>query len=430
MIPTLIGFAALFAMLFAGVPLAFALGIVGYAGFALLVGVNPAGAMSAQIAWDTVASYSLSVLPLFVLMGNVVNHSGLSRELYAASNAMVGHRRGGLAMATVLASGGFAAVSGSSLATAATMTTIALPSMRRYKYSEALSSGSIAAGGTLGILIPPSVLMVVYGTMTQTNIGKLFIAGIVPGIIGVLLYMAAVAAVVWRNPAAGPAGPRLSWSERLAALRSVWAVAALFLLVIGGIYVGVFTATEAAGIGAAGALVIAALRGTLSVGALVDILGDTIRTTAMLMAILIGALIFSNFVNVAGLPSQIVSAVNAAGLSPMGVMLLIILVYLIMGCVFDSVAMVLLTVPLFFPLAMSLGFDAVWFGILIVVLVEISLITPPIGMNLFVIRAKARDIPMTTIYRGILPFVAVDILRLLLILLIPAIVLFLPDRMG
>lgn len=425
-----IAFIALFALLFAGLPLTFALGVIGFVGFAVIIGINPAGAMTAQIAWDTVTSYSLSVLPLFVLMGKLVNHAGLSRELYAASNAMVGHRRGGLAMATVIACGGFAAVSGSSLATAATMSSIALPSMRRYGYSDGLSVGSIAAGGTLGILIPPSVIMVIYGSMTETSIGKLFIAGVIPGLLGVLFYTLAVSFTAWRNPAAGPAGPRLTWGERLHAIGQVWATLALFLLVIGGIYLGVFTPTEAAGIGAAGAFVIALLRGTLTVASLIGILAATARTTAMLMSVLVGALIFSNFVNVAGVPSAVVGLINGLGLSPTGVILALIVFYLILGCVFDSLAMILLTIPVFFPLITGLGFDPIWFGILIVMVVEISLITPPIGMNIFVIRSVARDIPVTTIYRGIVPFVIVDIIRLAIIVFLPAVVLFLPSQMA
>jgi len=425
-----VAFIALFALLFAGLPLTFALGVIGFVGFAYIIGLNPAGAMTAQIAWDTVTSYSLSVLPLFVLMGNLVNHAGLSRELYAASNAMVGHRRGGLAMATVIACGGFAAVSGSSLATAATMSSIALPSMRRYGYSDGLSTGAVAAGGTLGILIPPSVIMVIYGSMTETSIGKLFVAGVIPGLLGILLYTLAVTFTAWRNPKAGPAGPRLPWNERLKAVRQVWATLALFILVIGGIYLGVFTPTEAAGIGAAGAFVIALLRGTLTIPSLIGILAATARTTAMLMAVLIGALVFSNFVNVAGVPSTVVNFINGLGLTPTGVILTLIVFYLILGCVFDSLAMILLTIPVFFPLVIGLGFDPIWFGILIVMVVEISLITPPIGMNIFVIRSVARDIPVTTIYRGIVPFVVVDILRLAIIVLLPAVVLFLPNQMS
>lgn len=430
MTAALLSFVALFALLFFGVPLAFALGVVGLVAFALAIGVNAASAMVAQVAWDTLSSYSLSVLPLFILMGNLVNHSGLSRELYDASNAFVGHRRGGLAMATIMASGGFAAVCGSSIATAATISTVAMPSMRRYGYSPALSAGSIAAGGTLGILIPPSVIMVIYGSMTETSIGHLFIAGIVPGILGVLLYMAAVAMFTAVNPAAGPAGPRMPWGERFKALRQVWMVLTLFVIVIGGIYLGVFTPTEAAGIGAFGAFVVALLRRSMSFRDFTRILFDSARTSAVLMAVLVGALIFSNFINITGAPEIIVNALQAADMPALAVMAFILIFYLILGCVFDALAMILLTVPIFFPLVMALGFDPVWFGIVVVVVVEMSLITPPIGMNLFVIHSVARDIPMTAIYRGILPFILVDVVRLAILVLFPALVLFLPRQMG
>jgi C4-dicarboxylate transporter DctM subunit len=427
---TLIAFAILFAILFFGVPLAFALGLIGLVGFSLLMGANAAAAMSAQIAWDTLTSYSLSVLPLFILMGNLVNHSGLSRNLYDASNAFIGHRRGGLAMATILASGGFAAVCGSSIATAATISTVALPSMRRYGYSPALSTGSIAAGGTLGILIPPSVIMIIYGSMTETSIGHLFIAGIVPGVLAVLLYMAAVRATTMLDPAAGPAGPRLAWVDRFRALRDVWMVLLLFLIVIGGIYLGVFTPTEAAGIGAAGAFIAALLRRTLTFAGFVRILFDSARTSAALMAVLVGALIFSNYINITGAPETVVEWLKSFNFPPLGVMVLILIFYLFLGCVFDALAMILLTVPIFFPLVMALGYDPVWFGIIVVVVVELGLITPPIGMNLFVIQSVARDIPMTTIYRGILPFIVVDIIRLAILVLFPWIILFLPQQMG
>jgi C4-dicarboxylate transporter, DctM subunit len=430
MTAALLSFVALFALLFFGVPLAFALGAVGLVAFSLAIGANAAAAMAAQVTWDTLTSYTLSVLPLFVLMGNFVNHSGLSRELYGASNAFVGHRRGGLAMATILASGGFAAVCGSSIATAATISTVALPSMRRFGYSPALSAGSIAAGGTLGILIPPSVIMVIYGSMTETSIGHLFIGGIIPGVLAVLLYIAAVRVFTMVNPDAGPAGPRATWPERFQALRNVRMVVTLFLVVIGGIYLGVFTPTEAAGIGAAGAFIAALLRRTLTLRELTRILFDSARTSAALMAVLVGALIFSNFINITGAPELIVNALKAVEVPPLAVMALILAFYLVLGCVFDALAMILLTVPIFFPLVMALGFDPVWFGIIVVVVVELSLITPPIGMNLFVIHSVARDIPMTTIYRGILPFILVDIIRLALLVLFPALILFLPKQMG
>jgi tripartite ATP-independent transporter DctM subunit len=436
MIDALIGFAVLFALLFFGVPIAFGLGVVGFVGFWSVVGLGPTGAMAANIAWDTLTNYGLSVLPLFILMGNLVNQAGLSRELYEASYAFVGHRRGGLAMATIMACGGFSAVSGSSLATAATMSTIALPPMRRFGYSEALATGSVAAGGTLGILIPPSVILVIYGSLTETDIGALFIAGILPGLLGVVLYLISVMVVTRIDPKAGPAGERVDWPARWRALSRVWGVLVLFMVVIGGIYLGVFTPTEAAGIGATGAFLFALGRRTLSFRKLFAILMDTARTSALLMFVLVGALIFSNFINITGLPFHIVDAVEAAALDPLTVVFLLLLVYLILGCVFDSLAMILLTVPVFFPLVTGLDLDlfgedaAIWFGILVVVAVEISLITPPIGMNIFVIRTVLRDVPVTTIFRGVVPFIAVDLIRLALIVFVPWIALVLPHQMG
>jgi tripartite ATP-independent transporter DctM subunit len=272
--------------------------------------------------------------------------------------------------------------------------------------------------------------MVIYGTMTETSIGQLFIAGIVPGLLGVLFYMAAVTFVVWRDPDAGPAADPMSWAERIAAIRKVATILGLFLLVMGGIYLGIFTATEAAGIGAAGALVISLARGTLTVSSLLAILASTARTTAMLMAVLVGALIFGNFITVAGIPSTVVGAINALGLSPLGVIFSLIVFYIVLGSVFDELAMILLTIPVFFPLVMDLGFDPIWFGIVIVMVVEIGLICPPIGMNLFVIKTAARTVPMTTIFRGITPFVVADFLRLALIVVLPWLVLFLPHQMA
>ncbi len=425
----LVGFGALFALLFAGVPIAWGMALVGAAGFAALTGIGPALAMVGQIAYETSMNYGLSVLPLFILMGNLITRSRLSDELYRASNAFVGHYRGGQAMATVLACGGFAAVSGSSIATAATMAKVAMPPMRRLGYSDRLAAGAIAAGGTLGILIPPSVIMVIYGIMTRTDIGKLFVAGILPGLIGVLCYVGAVAWTTWRDPSAGPPAARVPWPRRWSALAGVRGVLALFLLVVGGIYLGWFTPTEAAGIGAAGALAFAVARRTLTVAGLADVLLETAKTTAMMFAVLIGALLFSNFVNVAGLPQAMTDFVLGQGLPPLGVIALILSVYLVLGCVLESLSMVLLTVPVFFPIVQQLGFDPVWFGILVVMVIEISLITPPIGLNVFVLRTVLPDVPTIDVFRGVAPFIVVDALRLALVTLVPSIALVLPSMM-
>ncbi|MBV1787351.1 TRAP transporter large permease [Marinobacterium sp. D7] len=421
------------------IPLAFAMALVGVVGFAWLSGLtfdnlttfrwHGALAMASSRVISTAQEYSLSVIPLFILMGNLVTRSGLSHELYRASHAFLGHFRGGLSMATVVACGGFSAICGSSLATAATMAKVAMPPMRKYGYDDSLASASIAAGGTLGILIPPSVILVIYGLLTESSIRELFAAGFIPGMLGILLYLAAVRYIVWRNPEKGPAGERTSWPERLQALKQVRGILGLFILVMGGIYLGVFTPTEAAGIGAGGAFVIALMRRTLNPRVLFELVSDTGRTTAMLFSVVIGALIFSNFITRAGLPEDLLALVTGLGVSPMAVILVILLIYVLLGMVFESLSMLLLTVPVFFPLVQSLGFDPVWFGIVVVVVTEISLITPPVGMNVFVLSAVLPDVKTGTIFRGITPFWCADILRLALITSISWISLVLPQML-
>jgi len=426
---TLIGFLLVFLLLFLGAPIAFGMAGVGLLGFAYFTGWSPALSMLGQIAYETTISDDLSVLPLFILMGSLINRAGLGRELYDCAYAFLGHRRGGLAMATVTACGGFGAVCGSSMATAATMAKVAMPAMRRYGYADSLAAGSIASGGTLGILIPPSVIMVVYGIMTSTDIGKLFIAGIIPGIIGIFFYVLAVATATAIDPALGPPGGRSTWKQRLQALGKIWGVLLLFLVVMGGLYVGAFTPTEAAGIGSGGAFLFALGRGGLTIVTLFETLLETARTSAMMFVLLIGALIFSNFINVAGLPDQLSAWVMAFGTAPIVVLLCIIAVYLVLGCLLESMSMILLTIPIFFPIVKSLGFDAIWFGIIIVVVVEISLITPPIGLNVFVLKATLPDVPMATIFRGVGLFIVADIFRLALFIFVPSIILFLPSLM-
>ena len=435
---SLIGFAILLVLILVRVPIAFAMGLVGMVGFGLMISWSGALAMVATVTYETGLAYGLSVVPLFILMGNFVTRAGLSDELYGAANAFLGHRRGGLAMATVVACGGFGAVCGSSLATAATMARVAMPSMRRYGYSDSLATGSIAAGGTLGILIPPSIILVIYGIMTESDIGQLFMAGILPGILGVVLYMAAVQATIWINPESGPPGERLNWSERMRALGGVWGVLLLFILVMGGIYGGIFTPTEAAGIGAAGAFFFALARGKLNVRIVYEILLQSIKTTSMIFSVLIGALMFSNFINIADLPGALTSWVHAAELSPYMVIMFIILVYVLLGCVLESLSMILLTVPVFYPLIMGLDFGPsippemllIWFGIVVVVVTEISLITPPVGLNVFVLRGVLPDVSTGTIFKGVTPFWLADIVRLLLLIFLPAISLFLPGLMA
>jgi C4-dicarboxylate transporter, DctM subunit len=381
------------------------------------------------VVFETGFAYVLSVVPLFVLMGNFVARAGMAQDLFNAANAFVGHRRGGLAMASIIASGGFGSICGSSIATAATMTRVAYPQMRKFGYSDTLATGAIASGGTLGILIPPSTILVIYGIITETNIGKLFIAGILPGVLAIALLCLAVILVTWRDPSAGPPAERQNWRQRLIAVRNVWGVALLFLLVIGGIYGGVFTATEGAGVGAAGAFFFALFKGTLQPKLLVEILIESARTTAMLFTILIAAMIFTNFINFTSMPADLRDFVVQFSPNPIMVVVMMMGIYILLGMVMEELAIVLLTIPVFFPIITALGFDPVWFGILIVTIVEIGLISPPVGLNLFVINALLPGVKLTSIYRGVWPFVAADIVRLGILIAFPIIALWLPSFM-
>ncbi len=430
MIASLIIFAAMLALIFMRLPIAFAMILVGFVGFGMLIGWMPAFKLVGQVAYDTGLNYELSVLPLFILMGHFVSKAGFSDELYAASNAFLRHRKGGLAMATVVAAGGFSAISGSSLATAATMSKVAMGPMKKYGYSDSLAGASVAAGGTLGAMIPPSVIMVIYGLATETNIGKLFIAGIIPGLIGVLGYVAAVRLTVARRPEYGPTADRALWRERLVALRGVWGIVALFGLIMGGIYGGVFTTTEAAGLGAGGAFLLVVVRRRLTIKLLLEVLVETSRNTAALFFVLIGAMLISHVVNIAGLPATLTSIILDTAISPTVVIIVIILIYIVLGCVLESISMVLLTVPVFFPIVTSLGYDPIWFGVLVVMVVEIGMITPPVGMNVFVLASVQPDIKAGTVFGGLIPFVAADFVRLALLVAFPVLALFLPSLMG
>ncbi|MEQ5778518.1 TRAP transporter large permease [Thalassospira sp. NFXS8] len=424
------GFIALFALLLLRVPIGFALGLIGTLGFGWIVGMAPALKSVGSVASDTVMNYDFAVIPLFILMGNLVTRSGISDDLYETSYRWFGGMRGGLALATIVSCGGFSAVCGSSLATAATMSRVAVPPMRTYKYADSLAAGSVAAGGTLGILIPPSIALVLYGIMTQSDIGALFAAGVLPGLLGIALYMVAVSVWVRINPKIGPAGKPSSFVEKLLSLRRVIGILALFVLVMGGLYAGFFTPTEAAGIGSAGALFIALLRRRLTVRNLLDTLFDAARTSVALLTILIGALLFANFVNVARLPQDLGAWITSMDLAPMTVIFAIVGIYIVLGCFLESMSMMLLTVPIFYPIVSALGFDLIWFGIIVIVVIEISMITPPVGMNIFVLRSVLPDIPTVTIFRGVLPFVAADIVRVGILIAFPIISLWLPYLMG
>ena len=429
MMPALIGFTVMLLLAFGRVPIALAMGLTGFAGLAILKGINPAMGSVAATLWESGFQITLSVIPLFILMGNFVTKAGMARELYRAAHTFVGHLRGGLAMATVMACAGFGAICGSSIATAATMTKVAYPSMKEVGYSDELATGAIAAGGTLGILIPPSTIMVIYGIMTETNIGKLFAAGVLPGVVAVILLCLAVQYITWRDPSAGPRDKRATWRERYVAVRGIWGVVVLFAVVMGGIYGGLFTATEGAGVGASGAFVFALVRRTLTWQILHEVLVESARTTAMLFLILIGALIFANFINFTSMPNDLRDFVAQYRISPITVMIAICVIYVVLGTAMEELSMILLTVPIFFPLVVGLGFDPVWFGIIIVVVVEIGLISPPVGMNMFVVRSLLPKVSTATIFRGVTPFVFADVIRLAILVAFPAISLWLPQAL-
>ena len=473
MTEALLGLLAMMVLAFVRIPIALSMGIVGIVGYAYMRDWSwgSAFATAQTKIYETGRNYTLSVVPLFILMGNFVTRAGMSQELFRTAYAFIGHLRGGLAMATIVGCAGFGAICGSSIATAATFAKVAYPSMKKFGYADYLSTGSIAAGGTLGILIPPSTIMVIYGIMTETNIGKLFAAGVLPGILATVLLCLAVQYVTWRDPKAGPPGERTSWRERWStiaglqwfaavgvaiwlAVRLGWiasdnaavigafvvfvlslhykgvsSVIALFTLVMGGIYGGVFTAVEGAGVGAFGAMVFAIARRALGWRGLYEALLESARTTSMLFMILIGALMFAEFVNITTMPADLKSFVSRFEVNPLMVVAAIMVIYVILGTAMEELSMILLTVPLFFPLIVHMGLDPVWFGILIVVVVEIGLISPPVGMNLFVLSTLLPQVPTRTVFRGVMQFVLVDCVRLAILTAFPIISTFLPSLM-
>jgi C4-dicarboxylate transporter DctM subunit len=424
-----VGFAALLALILVRVPIAVAMAVVGVAGTAWLSGWSAALATLRQGPFERATSYTLVVIPLFVLMGYLAASSGISQNLFRAANVWLGHWRGGLAMATVGACAGFAAICGSSVATGATMCSVALPEMRRYRYADSLSTGSIAAGGTLGILIPPSIIFVIYGIMTEQSIGKLLLAGIIPGLVLTVLFIVAIAVVTAVNPALGAPGPRSSWGERLRAVVDVWQVLVLFLIVIGGIYLGLATPAESAAFGAVGAFLFGLAKRQLGWRALRGALLATVHTTSMVFFIVIGADLFGYFMTLSQMPMRLAGWLAGLHVAPVVVLWTIILTYILLGALMDELAMILLTVPIFFPVVTAIGYDPIWFGVIIVVVVQIGLIAPPIGLNVFVIGGMARDVPLATIYRGIMPFLAMQIVLLVLLTLWPRMALLLPNTM-
>ena len=424
-----IGFVALFALMLLRVPVGMAMGLVGVCGSSYIAGSGPALKLIGQTSMRTVTDYTFGVIPMFMLMGAFVSVSGVSRELFRAANAFIGQLRGGLGMATVIACGGFAAICGSSVATAATFSSVAYPEMRRFGYPQSFSTGVIAAGGTLGAMLPPSTVLAVYAILTQQDIGKLFMAGIIPGLLAMAMYVLTIFIIVKVKPDWWPRGPATSWSERFAGLKDVWAPLLLFVFVIGGLYGGFFTPTEAGGVGATGAFLLGVLRGKLDRAGILEALLSATRTAAAVFTVLIGALIFGYFLTMTQTPQKLTGFLTELGLGPYGVLALIMVMYLILGCLMDAMAMIILTVPIIFPVIVQLGFDPIWFGIIIVMTVELGLIHPPVGMNVFVIKSVVHDVSFMTIFKGVIPFVLTDLLRLLILIAFPMIALWLPGQM-
>lgn len=423
----IIGFVATLVLIAFGVPIAVAMGVVGVIGFGAINGFSGVGFVLGSGVFEAIFPYTLSVIPLFLLMGIVASRSGLSTDLFGAANAVVGRLRGGLAIATVVACAGFGAICGSSMATVATMGRVALPEMRAAGYDDRLSTASIAAAGTLGVLIPPSILLVIYGLLTEQSIGKLFSAAILPGALSTVLYALAVVVQVRLNPKL--AGPLSTRAQRLSAgsERRAFPVVMLFVVVIGGIQIGIFSPTEAAAVGAGGAILIAVLRRALNIPVIGMIARETVEMTGVIFFIMIGAALFNVFLETTGLPQFLVKFIEGASLNPLLILVAVLLFYIFLGCLMDALSMILLTIPFVFPVILSLGYDPIWFGVIIVTVAELGLITPPIGMNLFIIQGVAGDLPSRTVMSGILPFIIADIVRLAILVAIPQIVLWLPS---
>jgi tripartite ATP-independent transporter DctM subunit len=429
-------FGAMLALMALRVPIAIAMFIPGAVGYAFLASPDALLNHLKGAAYARYSVFDLSVIPLFLLMGQFATQGGLSRALFGLANALVGHLRGGMAMAAILACAAFGAICGSSVATAATVTQVALPEMKRHGYSGRLSTATLAAGGTLGILIPPSVVLVVYGILTEQNIARLFAAAFIPGFIAVGLYLAAIYFYVRKNPEHGPASPRHARAERIAMLKGVWPVAAIFLIVFGGIYGGIFTPTEGAAVGAAATLIAGIAKRELRLPQIRESLLGAAETTGMIFLIFLGADMLNAALALSQMPAQLAQAVAASGLPPLAVIVAILLFYLLLGCVMDELSMIVLTIPIIFPAVMGLdlyGLDAtakaVWFGILVLCVVEVGLIAPPVGLNVYVVNSYARDVPMAETYRGVMPFLAADAVRVTLVLLFPALSLWLAKLM-
>ena len=423
----ILGIVLLLILFLLRMPVSFAMAFVGFVGFAYLSGPGPAMSLLAQDIYHTFSSYPLSVIPMFILMGTFAFASGISQRLYKTTYTWVGQLRGGLTMATVFACAGFGAICGSSTATAATMGKIALPEMKKYNYDDALSTGTVAAAGSLGILIPPSTIFIVYGILTEGSIGKLFIAGVLPGILLSLFFAATVVILCQRNPAIGPPGVPTSWKEKLRALTGIIETIILFLLTIGGLFLGWFSPTQAGAIGAAGALIIGLARRQLSWQKFIEAGKEGLRTACMVIFIITGAVVFGHFMAVSTIPFMLADWLAELPIHPIAVMGVIIFIYFIGGFFMDSMALIVVTIPIFFPVVMELGFDPIWFGVIIVLVAEMGVITPPVGVNVFVIKGIAPDVPLETIFKGIFPFLAALVIVTIILVVFPQIATFLPS---
>ncbi|HOD97512.1 MAG TPA: TRAP transporter large permease [Syntrophales bacterium] len=426
----IVGFALLIALMFLRIPVAFVMAMVGFVGFGWLVSWPAALSLLARDFFSVFSSYNLTVIPLFILMGQVAHYSGISGRLFNAAHKFIGHLPGGLAMATIGACAFFAAICGSTTATSATMATVALPQMKKFNYDPALATGVVAAGGTLGILIPPSTIFIIYGIMTEQSVGKLFVAGVLPGILLAALF--ALVILVWSRlqPGLCALAPKASWREKFASLAGVIETIALFFIVMGGLFVGLFTPTEAAGIGALGTYVIALIGRNLTWRSFVRSLSETVRISCMIMTIVAGATVFGHFLAVTTIPTEVGAWVAGLPVPPVVVMALIIVTYLFLGCLMDSLAMIMLTIPVFYPVVTTLGYDPIWFGVIIVMVGGMGVITPPVGINVYVVAGIARDVPLHIIFKGSAYLMCAMIILTALLIIFPQIALWLPGLMG
>ena len=429
MTAVLLAFAVLFALLILGLPIGYTMGLVGTLAFAGVVGWHGALNQVGNLVADTALNYNLSVLPLFVLMGSLFARAGMADDLYAAAHGFLGARRGGLAMATILACGAFSAISGSALACAATMTKVSVPVMRKYGYAPGFAAATVAVGSTLDILIPPSIAMVVYALISEVSLGKIMMAGILPGVLAVALFIVTIGLITAVKPELGPAGEKTPWRVKLRLLREVWPIVALFSIVLGGIYLGVFSANEAAGVGAFGSLALAICRRRLSLGAFVESLADAARVSSMLFVVLFGSLIFANFVTVSGATSAFSAWINSFQLSRLELIMLLLVVYIALGFILEGTAVMLLTVPILLPVVVAAGIDPIWFGIFVIIVSGAGLIHPPLGLLLFVVKSLLPDVKMSQVAWGVVPYLGTELILVVLLIAFPGVVMLLPRMM-